>query len=119
MARRTLPSSATINSALGVCLGVADWAFSCSPLFVTWNIQKPGGRHHLRGCIGNFNPLALHEGLASYALTSALEDTRFDPVRANEIPFLDCGVSLLIDFEPAQRWDDWEVRVIYVTALYR
>lgn len=39
------------------------------PLFVTWNLVKPGGKH-LRGCIGTFEPQKLDDGLAAYALTS-------------------------------------------------
>ena len=47
------------------------------PLFVTWYTGKD---LDLRGCIGTFSPLNLHEGLKEYALTSALKDTRFNPI---------------------------------------
>lgn len=40
------------------------------PLFVTWNTLSRRGLKTLRGCIGTFEPLALEEGLRSYALTS-------------------------------------------------
>ena len=38
----------------------------CSPLFVTW---KKGRDRNLRGCIGTFSALRLHEGLREYSLT--------------------------------------------------
>lgn len=74
------------------------------PLFVTWT--KHG---YLRGCIGNFSPLPLLEGLQEYSLTSALQDTRFRPIRLTELPQLSCSVSLLTDFEDAEDYLDWEI----------
>lgn len=71
------------------------------PLFVTWNIVRPGPPRttRLRGCIGNFAPMRLATGLKEYALISALKDTRFSPITLAELPRLECGVSLLTDFE--------------------
>ncbi len=43
----------------------------------------------------------LDEGLSSYALTSALHDTRFNPITARELPLLEAAVTLLTDFEDA------------------
>ncbi|KAJ2771429.1 hypothetical protein IWQ56_001783 [Coemansia nantahalensis] len=81
------------------------------PLFVTWT--KPGvhgsGGERLRGCIGNFAAMALGSGLREYALTSALRDSRFAPIRRDEMPRLTCAVSLLTDFEEAADHLDWEV----------
>ncbi|RPB22781.1 hypothetical protein L211DRAFT_866135 [Terfezia boudieri ATCC MYA-4762] len=77
-----------------------------SPLFVTWN--KESSQHKLRGCIGTFEPQALESGLQQYALTAALEDTRFNPIRARDLPDLSCAVSILTDFEPAEHSMDWE-----------
>ena len=37
-----------------------------SPLFVTWKIGKD---KKLRGCIGTFNEMHLHQGLREYAVT--------------------------------------------------
>ena len=70
----------------------------------------------LRGCIGTFSPLPLEKGLRDYAITrrvrnpsaegswlrvlialadnlrcSAFRDTRFRPMTADELPFLQCG----------------------------
>lgn len=41
-----------------------------SPLFVTWNTVSSRflGGVRLRGCIGNFEPMGLEEGLKEYAL---------------------------------------------------
>ncbi|KAF3923481.1 hypothetical protein ABW21_db0208334 [Orbilia brochopaga] len=76
------------------------------PLFVTWNLLKSKGKQ-LRGCIGTFEPQKLEEGLASYALTSAFDDTRFNPIDKKEVMHLECGVSILTDFEPAAHPFDW------------
>lgn len=76
------------------------------PLFVTW---KKGSHRRLRGCIGTFSQLHLHTGLRDYAITSAFHDSRFDPVRKEEIPHLHCGVSLLIKFESAHDYMDWTI----------
>ncbi|KPV74624.1 uncharacterized protein RHOBADRAFT_53592 [Rhodotorula graminis WP1] len=80
------------------------------PLFVTWNVRsRSGGEPRLRGCIGNFGALRLGDGLAEYAHTSAFEDSRFDPITAKDLPRLECGVSLLTDFEVCDDYLDWEL----------
>ncbi|GAV05192.1 hypothetical protein RvY_15360 [Ramazzottius varieornatus] len=78
------------------------------PLFVTWKI---GRENRLRGCIGTFTPLHLHYGLREYAMTSALHDSRFNPIAKDEIPKLSVSVSILTNFEPANDYLDWEVGV--------
>lgn len=79
------------------------------PLFVTWNTVTKHGDKRLRGCIGTFEAQPLDSGLGSYALTSALDDTRFLPISAHELPSLSCAVTLLTDFEPAADHMDWEL----------
>jgi uncharacterized protein (TIGR00296 family) len=64
----------------------------CSPLVVTW---KTGRDQRLRGCIGTFSEMNLHNGLKEYALTSALKDSRFDPITREELPRLTVSVSIL------------------------
>jgi len=76
------------------------------PLFVTWYIGK---EKRLRGCIGTFSPLSLHDGLREYAMTSAFRDSRFNPIAKEEMTKLNCSVSLLTNFEPAQNWNDWHI----------
>jgi len=79
------------------------------PVFITYNTLTPDGDKHLRGCIGTFRPEPLSTGLSTYALTAALEDTRFAPITARDLPPLECGVTLLTDFEPAASALDWVV----------
>jgi uncharacterized protein (TIGR00296 family) len=77
------------------------------PLFITW---KKTANHHLRGCIGTFSrDIPLRHGLLEYAKTSAFHDSRFQPISLNEVPLLQCGVSLLIKFEKARNYLDWDV----------
>ena len=80
--------------------------FNFSPLFVTWYIGKD---KRLRGCIGTFTPLNLHYGLHEYAITSAMKDSRFDPISREEMPRLRVSVSILTNFEEASNYLDWEV----------
>ena len=96
---------------------------SC-PLFVTW--MKDGD--DLRGCIGliffffikmkkfgkkykkgTFGSKPLNGLLKKYALTSALNDSRFDPISLKEVPVLNCSVSLLVEFEKGKDALDWEI----------
>lgn len=78
------------------------------PLFVTWTA---GRDKRLRGCIGTFKAMSLHSGLKDYALQSALRDDRFDPINRNELKNLHVSVSLLINFEEAKDYLDWQVGV--------
>lgn len=78
------------------------------PLFVTW---KMGREKKLRGCIGTFSALPLHEGLREYCLSSALKDSRFRPIVMDEVSKLHCGVSLLTNFEADKNYLDWEIGI--------
>ncbi|KAG0642889.1 AMMECR1 domain-containing protein [Tuber brumale] len=80
-----------------------------APLFVTWNRFSKSGPKYLRGCIGTFEAQLLDYGLKTYALTSALEDTRFNPITLKELPKLECAVTILTDFEPAEGPMAWEI----------
>ncbi|KAH9816421.1 AMMECR1 domain-containing protein [Melampsora americana] len=79
------------------------------PLFVTWNVVRKGHHPSLRGCIGNFSPSPIDEGLKDYALISALKDHRFPPVSLPELKKLSCTVSLLHSFEDCQSVTDWTI----------
>ncbi|KAG1908128.1 alport syndrome [Suillus fuscotomentosus] len=81
------------------------------PLFVTWNTRssRAGRPPRLRGCIGNFDAMPLRQGLAEYALISAFKDSRFRKIERRELPSLECGISLLTDFEDASSYLDWTV----------
>ncbi|XP_068660194.1 uncharacterized protein At2g38710-like [Aristolochia californica] len=79
------------------------------PLFVTWKKAVNGGEPRLRGCIGTLEARCLINGFRDYALTSALRDRRFPPIQAKELPYLECTVSILIDYESAIHYLDWEI----------
>jgi len=80
------------------------------PLFVTWNTTSSSSSSvRLRGCIGNFEPMPLGTGLKDYAIISAMKDKRFSPVQERELRKLECGVSLLTDFEVCADPYDWTV----------
>ncbi|ERN16572.1 uncharacterized protein At2g38710 [Amborella trichopoda] len=79
------------------------------PLFVTWKKITNGGEPRLRGCIGTLEARCLVNGFKDYALTSALRDRRFPPIQARELPYLECTVSILTDYESALHYLDWEV----------
>ena len=76
------------------------------PVFVTWTTGK---NKDLRGCIGTFHSDDLEKNLKNFALSAAFEDSRFPPINEKEIPTLNCGISLLINFEDAKNCYDWEV----------
>lgn len=40
---------------------------------------------------------------------SALKDRRFPPIQLKELPYLECTVSILTDYETASHYLDWEV----------
>jgi len=90
------------------------------PLFVTWNTRtrrsssssgdgSGGWNTRLRGCIGTFDAQPLRAGLEEYALLSAFRDHRFRRVELRELPSLECGISLLTDFEDATSYLDWTI----------
>ncbi|ONK72195.1 uncharacterized protein A4U43_C04F16760 [Asparagus officinalis] len=79
------------------------------PLFVTWKKAINGAEPRLRGCIGTLEARDLINGFRDYALTSALRDRRFSPIQAKELPFLECTVSVLTNYESALHYLDWEV----------
>lgn len=47
--------------------------------------------------------------LGQYALISALEDDRFDPISLEELRHLSVGVSFLVNFSKNLGAYDWEV----------
>ncbi|KAK9078710.1 hypothetical protein SSX86_002767 [Deinandra increscens subsp. villosa] len=79
------------------------------PLFVTWKKAMNGGEPRLRGCIGTLEARCIISGFKDYAIISALRDRRFPPIQAKELPFLQCTVSLLTNYETAANYLDWEV----------
>ncbi|KAK7433380.1 hypothetical protein QQZ08_000320 [Neonectria magnoliae] len=84
---------------------------SSAPLFVTWNTMDDDDDPSLRGCIGTFESQPLAEGIPEYSLVSALQDSRFPPIRKAELPTLQVAVTLLTDFEEVDDKYDWDVGV--------
>ncbi|KAF5677951.1 hypothetical protein FHETE_1471 [Fusarium heterosporum] len=114
-----VPDASASSSSSSTSLGASTPATSTSslpippgsaPLFVTWNTMDDG-EPSLRGCIGTFEALDLDQGVAEYALISALHDSRFSPIRKSELPTLQVAVTLLTDFEEVDDAFDWEIGV--------
>lgn len=61
-----------------------------SPLFITWHTRSSRRAPRLRGCIGSFEALPLHKGIAEYALISAFQDHRFREIDESELESLEC-----------------------------
>ena len=76
-------------------------------IFVTFK-KLYGKEYDLRGCIGYLRPITLDQ-IEDYAINSAFHDPRFDPVTIDEVPLLNCTVSLLYDFEKGKKWNQWTV----------
>ncbi|CCW70563.1 unnamed protein product [Phytomonas sp. Hart1] len=87
-----------------------------SPIFVTYKVLP---NDDLRGCIGSFMSLPLHEQLRNLASAAAFEDSRFPPIDINELPQLLCTVSLLHSFESCSKWDDWIIGTHGIIITYK
>ncbi|KAF2084575.1 hypothetical protein K490DRAFT_48937 [Saccharata proteae CBS 121410] len=105
------PSSSTssVPSTSSSRTSLSQSSTAAHPLFVTWNTVNSRGHTSLRGCIGTFEAQELSDGLRSYALTSAFDDSRFMPITQRELPSLEVGVTLLTNFEPAADPMAWEL----------
>jgi len=62
--------------------------------------------------------MPIREGLAEYALISAFRDSRFRKIDKSELATLECGVSLLTNFEDGQSYLDWTVGVHGITINF-
>lgn len=64
----------------------------------------------LRGCIGRFQPeIPLYKVVKEMAVSAALNDYRFSPVKADEIPFLDIEISVLTPLKRIESIDELEL----------
>jgi AmmeMemoRadiSam system protein A len=64
----------------------------------------------LRGCIGTVLPVGpLDATVARMAVSAAVEDPRFSPVTARELPRLRLEISALTVPEPVPRWEALEI----------
>ena len=83
----------------------------CGGLFVTFEkrCEHEDFEYDLRGCIGALSKIPVLKGLDNYTNHSAFRDSRFKPIRSNELEKLKVSVSLLEKFEEAEGAFDWEV----------
>jgi AmmeMemoRadiSam system protein A len=76
----------------------------------------------LRGCIGHISPdRELYKVVQSCAVSAALEDTRFRPVAAEELPLMTIEISVLTPLQPVSAPDEIEVgkHGLYVVRGFR
>lgn len=80
-----------------------------------------GGR--LRGCIGYTEPIyALHQAVASCAVSAAFSDPRFSPLRRDELAEIQIEISVLTPLQRIQDISEIEVGVhgLFITrGFYR
>jgi len=72
----------------------------------------------LRGCIGQINPdRELYKIVQSCALSAALDDPRFSPVTAEQLPFINIEISVLTSMVRVSRVEEIEVgkHGLYIT----
>jgi AmmeMemoRadiSam system protein A len=75
-----------------------DWMKKSSGVFVT--LKKDG---KLRGCIGHIFPrVSVVQGVIENAMAAATRDSRFQPVRPEEVSDLEIEVSVLTEPEPLE-----------------
>lgn len=80
----------------------ADIMFNRGAAFVT--LEENG---ELRGCIGSLMPVqAIAYDVAQNAYAAAMEDSRFAPVKPQELKDLKISISLLTGFEPITYIDE-------------
>ena len=81
-------------------------------------LQRPAGafvtlrtkQGDLRGCIGSIRAIEpLYRAVASSAVSAAIRDPRFHPVRQEEMPQLDLEISVMGPIEPVRDVADIEV----------
>jgi uncharacterized protein (TIGR00296 family) len=85
-------------------------------LFVTYN--KKGRLAGCKGITGGPRPLA--ETLAYFAVESAVNDTRFRPLKLRDVNSdLSCGVSVLHSFEDIESAFDWQLERHGITIEFR
>ena len=58
---------------------------------------------------GTFSPAPINSLLGKYALISAFQDSRFNPISKGEVEKLSVDVSLLVNFETGKDAYDWEI----------
>lgn len=106
IARRALSEAAEHGRRFEPSRG--DWPdklFDKGAAFVTLTVKDS-----LRGCIGTVVPYqAVALDVAANAYEAAMEDSRFQPVKPEELPGIDIEISLLTDYEEIDFADEKEL----------
>ena len=106
IARRALSEAAEHGRRFEPSRG--DWPdklFDKGAAFVTLTVNGS-----LRGCIGTVVPYqAVALDVAANAYEAAMEDSRFQPVKPEELPGIDIEISLLTDYEEIDFADEKEL----------
>jgi AMMECR1 domain-containing protein len=63
------------------------------PVYVTW--LKNG---ELRGCIGQTSETELGSSLQMYSMVAAVKDSRFEPIKIQELQSLSVEVAIIEEF---------------------
>ena len=73
------------------------------------SIHKQG---KLRGCIGTIGPTAknLAKEIVNNAISASTRDPRFDPIREDELPWLEINVDVLMEPEDIETKDQLDVK---------
>jgi len=88
---------------------------SITPLFVSYHTLD----HKLRGCIGTFEEKETSDLLPKYSIIAATKDTRFNPIRIDEVQGLIVEISFLTNFEHGYKSHEWEVGKHGITIEFR
>ena len=77
------------------------------PVLVSW---YTGDEQKFRGSMGSFDSDFLEKNLRKFAMASAFHDPNYPPIDENEVPALNCVITILVNFQDAKDCYDWDVR---------
>jgi len=80
---------------------------------------KKDGR--LRGCVGTISPTteSIADEIIQNAVSAAVQDTRFEPVQEEELPWLVYDVDVLSESEPIKTIKELDIKRYGVIVLYK
>ena len=103
LARKAVEQCLTTGKILKMPKNVSPRLKERCGVFVTINSVEQGGGHEIRGCIGLPYPTKmLAEALIESAISSATQDPRFYPMKADELDQVVFEVSVLTPPEPVK-----------------
>lgn len=114
LARKTLETYFENGTKLELSeVGISDKLKVNTGVFVTLNKDS-----HLRGCIGNFTASEpLYKNIPEITISSAMSDTRFEPLKPEELPDIDIEISVLSPLKKIENIDEIQLgrHGIYIT----